>query len=149
VDDPARLPEWFTFCDRAELLEGHGAGRRQRLHGRWGRKRFEVDLIVIVHEPPTLLSWRHEAERLDGRPAPQFARETTFEIRLEAGDGGTRVTLVSRQEPASGLKGLLIHLFGGREVARHMERSLERLANAESQPIAGTTSSASRATSDA
>jgi uncharacterized protein YndB with AHSA1/START domain len=128
VDDPVRLPEWFTFAERGELLEGEGVGRRQRIHGRWGRKRSEVDQLVTEHEPGSRLAWRHEAERLDGKPAPRFARETRFEILLEGDGAGTRVRLRSRQEPAGPLRGLVIRAFGRREVAGHMERSLERLA---------------------
>jgi uncharacterized protein YndB with AHSA1/START domain len=127
VDEVSRLPEWFTFAERAELLEGEGVGRRQRLHGRWGKKRSEVDHIVVEREPGRLLAWRHEAERLDGKPAPRFAAETHFAIRLDPDDGATRVRLESRQEPASTLKGLVMRVFGTREVAGHMERSLERL----------------------
>jgi uncharacterized protein YndB with AHSA1/START domain len=127
VDDVARLPEWFSFAERAELLEGDGVGRRQRIHGRWGKRRSEVDQLVVEREPGRVLAWRHEAERLDGKPAPQFAADTHFAIRLDPEDGGTRVRLESRQEPASALKGLVMRLMGTREVAGHMERSLERL----------------------
>jgi hypothetical protein len=76
------------------------------------------------------VAWRHEAERLDGKPAPRFARETRFEILLEPAGEATRVRLHSRQEPAGPLRGLVIRAFGRREVAGHMERSLERLADA-------------------
>jgi hypothetical protein len=85
---------------------------------------------VTDHEPGRLLAWRHEQERLGGKPAPRFARETRFEIRLEPESGGTRVRLHARQEPAGPLRGLVIRAFGKREVAGHMERSLERLADA-------------------
>lgn len=133
VDDPARLGEWLASAERGELLEGAGAGRRQRIYGRWGRRRSEVDQVVIRYEPGRALGWRHEAERLDGRPAPAFARETRFTIVLEAaGDGATRVRLESRQEPASALKGVVIRLVGKREIAANLERSLERLAAASS-----------------
>jgi uncharacterized protein YndB with AHSA1/START domain len=128
VDEPARLSEWFSFADRIEPLSGTGVGRRQRLHGRWGRKRSEVDQLVTAHEPPRLLQWRHEAERLDGKPAPQFARETVFTIRLEPSGAGTDVRLESRQQPASAVKGLVMRLFGTREVAQHLDRSLDHLA---------------------
>lgn len=127
VDDVARLPEWFTFAERAELLEGDGVGRRQRIHGRWGRRRSEVDQLVVEREAGRVLAWRHEAERLDGKPAPRFAADTRFEIRFDPEDGGTRVRLESRQEPASALKGLVMRLLATRDVAGHMERSLERL----------------------
>lgn len=111
-----------------EVLAGSGLGRKQRLHGRWGRKRAEIDQVVTDYVPDRVLAWRHEAERLDGKPAPKFARETVFSIRLQPEGAGTRVRLESRQEAAGPVRGLLIRLFGKREVAGHMDRSLARLA---------------------
>jgi uncharacterized protein YndB with AHSA1/START domain len=129
LDDPGRLGEWFAFADRGELLEGEGVGRRQRMHGHWGRKRSEIDQVVVEHDPPRRLAWRHEAERLDGRPAPRFAASTLFSMTLEpAGPGASRLLLRSQQEPASALRGLVIRLFGRREVATKLEESLARLA---------------------
>jgi uncharacterized protein YndB with AHSA1/START domain len=129
LDDPARLGEWFAFADGGEVLEGEGVGRRQRMHGHWGRKRSEIDQVVVEHDPPRRLAWRHEAERLDGRPAPRFAASTLFSMTLEpAGPGASRLLLRSEQEPASPLRGLVIRLFGRREVATKLEESLERLA---------------------
>jgi len=103
-------------------------GRKQRLHGRWGRKRAEIDQVVTEYLPGKVLAWRHEAERLDGQPAPEFAMETAFAIRLQPEGSGTRVRLESRQEPAGPVRGLMIRLFGKREVAGHMDRSLASLA---------------------
>lgn len=128
VEDVRRLPMWFAFCERAELLEGAGIGRRQRIAGRWGSRKSEVDQVVTEYEPGRLLTWRHEAERLNGKPASRFASETTFSVWLEAESGGTRVRLVSRQEPAGPVRGLILRIAGGKEVARRMEKSLERLA---------------------
>lgn len=130
VGDPGRYPEWFTFADRMELLQGEGVGRRQRLHGKWGRKRSEIDQTVTAYEPGRRLEWRHDEERLEGKRAPEFALETRFAIELEPDGDGTRVRLLSRQVPAGPARGLLIRMFGKREVAGHMERSLERLAHA-------------------
>jgi uncharacterized protein YndB with AHSA1/START domain len=129
LDDPARLGDWLAFAESGEVLEGDGVGRRQRMHGRWGRKRSEIDQVVVEHDPPRRLAWRHEAERLDGRPAPRFAASTVFSMTLEpeAADA-TRVTLRSQQEPASALRGLVIRLFGRREVAAKLDESLDRLA---------------------
>jgi uncharacterized protein YndB with AHSA1/START domain len=127
LDDPSRLGEWLAFADRGEVVEGAGAGRRQRMHGHWGRKRSEIDQLVVEHDPPRRLAWRHEAERLDGRPAPRFAASTLFTMTLEPEDDGTRVTLRSEQEPASALKGVVIRLFGRREIAGKLDESLERL----------------------
>jgi uncharacterized protein YndB with AHSA1/START domain len=129
LDDPARLGEWFAFADGGEVLDGEGVGRRQRMHGHWGRKRSEIDQVVVEHEPARRLAWRHEAERLDGRPAPRFAASTTFTMTLEPeAPAATRVALRSEQEPASPLRGLVIRLFGRREIAQKLEESLDGLA---------------------
>jgi uncharacterized protein YndB with AHSA1/START domain len=129
LDDPARLGEWFAFADGGEVLEGEGVGRRQRMHGHWGRKRSEIDQVVVEHDPPRRLAWRHEAERLDGKPAPTFAASTLFSMTLEpAGPGASRLLLRSQQEPASLMRGVVIRLFGRREVATKLEESLERLS---------------------
>jgi uncharacterized protein YndB with AHSA1/START domain len=132
------MPEWFAFADRMEILDGDGLGRHQRLHGHWGKRRSEVDQEITEFDPPRSLAWRHLAERLDGKPAPQFARRTEFRISLEAqGPGQTLVRLESRQQPASLAKGLVMRLFGTREVATTMDRSLDRLAVAA--PVHGQT----------
>lgn len=128
LDDPARMGEWFAFAERFEVLDGEGVGRRQRMHGHWGTKRSEIDQVLVAHEPPRRLAWRHEAERLDGRPAPRFAASTVFTATLEPEADGTRVTLRSEQEPASRLRGIVIGLFGRREVAQKLEESLDALA---------------------
>lgn len=130
VDDPDRFGEWFTFGERMEILEGQALGRRQRLHGRWGRKRSEIDQTVVTYEPGRRIAWRHDEERLDGKPAPRFARDTEFAIQLEPAGRETVVRLRSRQVPASRPRGLAIRMFGSRDVARNMERSLNRLAQA-------------------
>jgi uncharacterized protein YndB with AHSA1/START domain len=124
LDEPGRLGEWFAFADGGEVLDGAGVGRRQRMHGHWGKKRSEIDQVVVEHEPPRRLAWRHEAERLDGKPA---AAQTLFTATLEPVDGGTRVTLHSAQVPASVLRGAVIRVFGKREVDQKLRESLERL----------------------
>ena len=129
VSDPARLPEWFAFAERVELLGGpEGTGQRRRQHGRWGKKRSEVDQVITRWEPPRALAWRHEAERLEGKPAPRFAASTDVTIELVPEARGTRVTLCSVQEPAGAARGLVIRAFGRREVAKSLRDSLDRLA---------------------
>ncbi len=128
VAAPQRAPEWFAFADRVEVLDGDGVGQRQRQHGRWGRRSAEVDREITEYDPPRRYGWRHLAERLDGKPAPVFARSTKFEISLAPAGGGTLVRLRSAQEPASALKGLVMRAFGTRDVAASMDRSLDRLA---------------------
>jgi uncharacterized protein YndB with AHSA1/START domain len=133
VSDPARLPEWFAFAERVEVLEGpDGAGQKRRQHGHWGKKASEVDQVITRWEPGRALAWRHEAERLDGKPAPRFAASTDFTIELVPEAAGTRVRLHSAQQPAGPLRGLVIRAFGRREVAQSLRESLDRLAAATS-----------------
>ena len=128
VDDVRRLPEWFSGIEGIEPIDGEGAGRRQRAHGSWGRKAFEIDQVVTGYQPPYLLAWEHEAERLDGEPAPEFVRSTRFEIRLLPRPEGSLVRLESVQEPAGLLRGAAVRLLAKRRVASDMERSLRALA---------------------
>ena len=130
VSDPARLADWFDFAEGAEVVEGEpGVGQRRRMHGSWGKKTSEIDQRVVDWEPPHRLAWEHEAERLEGKPAPRFAAETRFSIELEpAGAEATRVRLTSRQVPASKPRGLVIRVFGKREVGGKLDGSLKRLA---------------------
>jgi uncharacterized protein YndB with AHSA1/START domain len=129
VSDPARLPEWFAFAERVEVLEGDdGPGQRRRQHGHWGKRRSEVDQVVTRWEPGRALAWSHEAERLDGKPALRLAASTDLTIELLPEATGTSVRLCSRQVPASGPRGLLIRAFGRRELARSLRDSLEKLA---------------------
>ncbi|MCY3800241.1 MAG: SRPBCC family protein [Chloroflexi bacterium] len=127
IDDVERMSEWFAFADRAELIEGSGLGRRQRTHGTWSGKAAEVDQEVTLYEPGRAIGWRHLEERLDGRPAPKFAEEVVFCVRLEEEPGGTRVTMESRQRPVGFLKGVLIRLVGLVQIRTQMKRSLDRL----------------------
>jgi len=127
VSDAGRAPEWFTFAERVEVRSGEGVGQLRTQHGRWGSKHAEIDQEITGFEPERLLAWRHVAERLDGKPAPRFAASTEFRIELEPVGEATKVRLRSRQEPAGAVKGLVMKLFGTKDVARHLERSLERL----------------------
>jgi uncharacterized protein YndB with AHSA1/START domain len=127
VDDPEMIPQWFSYADRAEVLEGDGEGRRQRMHGLWGRRHFEVDQKVVAYVPTRRIAWEHEAERLDGKPAPQLSRYTRFEIRLEPQEDGTYVTLSLVQLPAGFLKGIVLNRAGRREALRQLEKSIDGL----------------------
>lgn len=134
VDDPARMAQWFAFADRMELIEGTGLGRRQRLYGHWGSKRSEIDQQIIAYDPPTRLAWRHEAERLDGKPAPKFAAETVFTVELVPSNDATLVRLSSAQRPAGLFQGLVMRAFGSREIAKLLDQSLNALARRSSVP---------------
>ena len=128
VSDPDRAPEWFTFAERVEVRSGQGVGQLRTQHGRWGSKKAEVDQEITHFEPNRLLAWRHVAERLNGKPAPKFAASTEFRIELEPDGSATIVRLRSRQEPAGAVKGWVMKLFGTKDVARNLERSLDQLA---------------------
>ena len=134
VDDPVRMAQWFAFADRMELIEGTGLGRRQRLYGHWGSKRSEIDQQIIAYDPPSRLAWRHEAERLDGKPAPKFAAETVFTIELVPSNDATLVRLSSAQRPAGLFQGLVMRAFGSREIAKLLDQSLNALARHSSVP---------------
>jgi uncharacterized protein YndB with AHSA1/START domain len=130
VADAGRAPDWFSFAERVEITSGEGVGQLRTQHGRWGSKKAEVDQEITGFEPNRLLAWRHLAERLNGKPAPKFAASTEFRIELEPAGAATTVRLRSRQEPASPLKGLVMKLFGTKDIARNLERSLDNLAKA-------------------
>jgi uncharacterized protein YndB with AHSA1/START domain len=127
VDDPAVMACWFTFAERMEVLEGSGLGRLQRMYGHWGKKQSEIDPRIVAYDPPTKLAWRHEAERLDGKPAPRFSAETVFTIDLSPQPAGTVVRMTSAQRAAGPLQGLVMRVFGTRQVAEQMDRSLDAL----------------------
>ena len=89
-----------------------------------------MDQVVTRWEPGQALAWRHEAERLNGKPAPRFAASTDFTIELRPAEEGTSVSLHSAQMPAGPLRGLVMRAFGTRDVARSLERSLDSLHQA-------------------
>ena len=124
VADPDLLAEWFCFADR---IEDRG-GERWRLHGRWGSKRSEVDVRLTEVRPARRLAWTHERERLGAEPASRFSADTQFAVELDPEAGATRVRLVSRQQPASFLRGVVMRLLGRRRLRSTMRASLSRLS---------------------
>jgi uncharacterized protein YndB with AHSA1/START domain len=128
VDKPEWFARWFSFAERVELLEGNGVGSRRRQHGHWGKKASEVDQRITEHVPGERLSWEHEAERLDGKPAPKFARSTNFTIALVPDGTGTILRMTSNQEPAGAMRGLVMRAFGTKELKTGLEKSLKDLA---------------------
>jgi len=137
VEPVERLPEWFTGIETAELLVGQGLGRKQRVGGRWGNHRFQIDQTVIDYQPGRRLVWRHDTERLDGKPAPMMSRETEFGIHLRDIAPRTLVQLTSRHVPGNMFKGLLVRLIAVPRIARMMERSLAKIAQVLDQRPAG------------
>ena len=131
------LSRWFSGVETAMRLEGEGLGRRQRTTGSWGRHRFEIDQTVIEYEVERVLGWRHDAERLDGKPAPRMSRQTEVQVRLQALDDRTGVSLRSRQLPGNVFKGLLIRLIAAPRIARMMDRSLDQMAALVQRSVEG------------
>ena len=127
VADADRVGEWFDFADRTEVVDGEGKGQRRTQYGHWRHRRSEVDQEVTEYEPGKVLAWRHVAERIDGKPAPKFAVRTEFRIELSGGADTTTVRLRSIQVPGGPLKGWLMRRVGTKDIARNMDRSLERL----------------------
>jgi len=129
VDDVTAWPRWFTEAERAELLSGDGAGRRQRMFGHARGKATEIDSVVTAYEPPNRLRWHHEAERVDGRPGSVvFARDATAEVSIQPDGVGSLVTYRLLAEPGTLLNTFMLRVMAPRPIGRSFETSLERLA---------------------
>ena len=106
------------------------------MHGHWRKRQSEIDQRITAWELERRIAWVHEAERLDGRPAPRFAASTTFTVQLDPVGESTVVTLTSEQEPASRLRGLVMRMFSVRELGGAYERALDAL-EAATRPVSG------------
>ena len=129
VIEPAEtLPAWLPLCDRCEVLNGTGLGRRQRMYARWGRKNAEIDQEVIEYLPERRLAWKHTAERLGGRPAPRISKDVTVSVELQPAGAGTRVVLSASHVPNGGVAGLMLKLVAAPRIRRAFDRALANLA---------------------
>ena len=129
VEDVTRWPEWFTEAERAEVISGAGAGRRQRMYGHARGKATEIDSVVTAWEPARLLRWHHEAERVDGRPGSVvFARDATAEVVIEPDGAGSLVTYRLLAEPGSLLNTFMLSVLAPGPIGASFETSLARLA---------------------
>lgn len=129
VDDVTAWPRWFTEAERAEILSGQGAGRRQRMFGHARGKATEIDSVVTAYEPPNRLRWHHEAERVDGHPGSVvFAKDATAEVTIQPDGAGSLVTYRLLAEPGSLRNTFLLRVLAPRPIGRAFETSLERLA---------------------
>jgi uncharacterized protein YndB with AHSA1/START domain len=129
VDDVTAWPRWFTEAERAEVISGAGEGRRQRMYGHARGKATEIDSVVTAYQPPRLLAWRHEAERVDGKPGSVvFAREATAEVLIEPDGSGSLVTYRLIAEPGSALNTFMLRVMAPRPIGKSFETSLDRLA---------------------
>jgi uncharacterized protein YndB with AHSA1/START domain len=136
VDDVSRWKDWFTEAESGEVLSGSGVGRLQRMRGHARGKATEIDSRVTDYEPPHLLRWHHEQERVDGKPGPVvFARDATAQVVIKPDGDGSRVTYRLLAEPGNPLYYLLLRFAARGPINASFTRSLERLAAlAESGP---------------
>jgi len=129
VDDVTSWPKWFTEAERGEVLEGAGEGRRQRMYGHARGKATEIDSVVTTYQPPRRLAWRHEAERVDGKPGSVvFAKQATAEVTIEPDGAGSRVTYRLVASPGSVVNTFMLRVLARRPIGKSFETSLERLA---------------------
>jgi uncharacterized protein YndB with AHSA1/START domain len=135
VEDIAQWPRWFTEAERGEVVSGQGVGRRQRMYGHARGKATEIDSVVTAYEPPRLLRWHHEAERVDGKPGPVvFAKDATADVTIEPDGTGSLVTYRLSARPGTLLNTFLLRVMAPGPIGRSFETSLARLAELAESP---------------
>jgi uncharacterized protein YndB with AHSA1/START domain len=88
VCDPTRVGEWSHETEGAAWLGGSTAARpgaRFRGRNRTGRTRWSRVCEVLAVDPPHELTWRTV-------PAGIYRDSTEWKLRVDAVDGGTRIT---------------------------------------------------------
>ena len=130
VDDVTLWPRWFTEAERCEVLGGAGVGRRQRMYGHARGKATEIDSVVTDWDPPRLLRWHHEAERVNGNPGSVvFAKDSTAEVTIEPEADGSLVTYRLRAEPGSLLNTFMLKVLAPGPIGKSFETSLQELGD--------------------
>jgi hypothetical protein len=130
VSDVTRWPEWFTEAELCVVLSGSGVGQRQRMSGHARGKATEIDSVITFFNPPILLRWHHEAERVDGRPGSVvFAKDASAQITIDL-DGLSDSLVAYRLEadPGSWRNWFMLRVLAPRPIAKSFETSLARLA---------------------
>src|SRR5262249_53860452 len=84
IEPAESAPSWLPFAEACRRTSGRGLGRIQRMRVRWGRNVAEIDQEVIAYTPNALLRWKHVAETMNGKPAPQVSKEVVFSAQLES-----------------------------------------------------------------
>jgi uncharacterized protein YndB with AHSA1/START domain len=129
IEDVTRWHEWFTEAERGEVLSGAGLGRRQRMLGHARGKATEIDSVVTAYEPPHLLRWHHEAERVDGKPGPVvFAKDAVAEMIIKPDGGGSRVTYRLIIRAGNPIYWVVLRVLANGPIHASFETSLNRLA---------------------
>ena len=122
VSDPYHLPRWWPRVQRVEDV-----GRRrwtEVLRTQKGRA-VRADQRLEESETPHLRRW---SQQLADTPFEKVLAEAVTEVRLEAEEGGTRVTLVLRRR----LRGTarLGGMFFRRAARRQLDEALDGLERA-------------------
>lgn len=99
VSDPASLPRWWPRVQRVEAVDKTSRGERSQwtkvLGTREGRG-IRADFRCVHSTNERRYVWQ---QQLEGSPFERHLRAAETEILLEpAGEDGTAVTLVSRQQ---------------------------------------------------
>jgi uncharacterized protein YndB with AHSA1/START domain len=112
VAEPRRLARWWPRTERVKGITA--TGWTTVLRSQRGRA-VRADWRLVESERPVRRAW---AQELDGTPFEKLLRERRVEARLEALDGGARVTLELRQQPRgrSKLGSLQLWRAAGREL---------------------------------
>ena len=122
VGDPKRLARWWPRVERVKSVSADGW--TTVLRSSRGRP-VRADWRLAEEERGVRRAW---AQELDGTPFAKVLRERLVGARLDAADGGTKVTLEIRQRGRgwSRFGGVLLRRAAGKELDAALD-GLERV----------------------
>ncbi|MFL5822245.1 MAG: SRPBCC domain-containing protein [Solirubrobacteraceae bacterium] len=128
VEDPHHMPRWWPGVRRVEGVEDNRF--TQVFMTKKGRAVRADHLVVAVEppgpggDPPGQISWEQE---IQGTPFERVLSESITEVRLEAANGGTLVTITQTQKLRgySRTGGMLLR----RATRKKLDEALEGLAH--------------------
>ena len=122
VGDPHHLPRWWPRVTRVEAVTAEHF--TEVLATQDGRS-LRADFRVVESRAPERRLWEQE---LEGTPFERVFAAASTEVKLDAYEGGTRVTLVVRQQVrgSARLGGFMVRRATGRVLDEALD-SLEAL----------------------
>jgi uncharacterized protein YndB with AHSA1/START domain len=122
VGDPHHLPRWWPRVTRVEAVTDEHF--TEVLATQDGRS-LRADFRVLESRAPERRLWEQE---LEGTPFERVFAAASTEVKLDAYEGGTRVTLVVRQQVrgSARLGGFMVRRATGRVLEEALD-SLEAL----------------------
>jgi uncharacterized protein YndB with AHSA1/START domain len=122
VGDPHHLPRWWPRVTRVEAVTAEHF--TEVLATQDGRS-LRADFRVLESRAPERRLWEQE---LEGTPFERVFAAASTEVKLDAYEGGTRVTLVVRQQVrgSARLGGFMVRRATGRVLDEALD-SLEAL----------------------